>query len=230
MFKSNIIAVVFLFFWGLTSNGQLSEGEKTMTSANLHDFSTLLSTKDLRDKDVKGNVYINTEFSPAKLSNNKTIYSANYNAYQDQIVISANGKRFTVAKSYDNTVTFLNDNKVYKAYDFKVHGEDKTGFFVILTSQKELNLLRKERIKYYEEKEAHSGYDSYVPPTFKREEDKLFLGFKNHSAKEIPNKKKHIFKLFKNKEKKIEDYAKDHKLNPKKENDLIKLVLYYNML
>ncbi|MET2983735.1 hypothetical protein [Aureibaculum conchae] len=230
MFKSIILTIVFLFFWSLTSNGQLSEGEKTMTTANLHDFSTLLSTTDLRDKDVKGNVYINAEFSPAKLSNNKTIYSANYNAYQDQIVINANGKKFTVAKSFDNTVTFLNDNKVYKAYNYEEHGKNKTGFFVVLTLGKELSLLNKERIKFYEEKEAHSGYDSYIPPTFKRESDELFLGFKDYSAKKVPNKKKHIFKLFKDKGKEVEKFAKDNKLNPKKENDLIKLVMYYNTL
>lgn len=230
MFKSNILTLGLLLFGVLASNGQLSEGERTMTTANLHDFSTLLSTEDLRDKSVKGNVYVNVEFSPAKLSNNKTIYSANYNAYQDQIVINADGKKFTVAKSFDNSVTFLDNGKVYKAYNYEEHGKNKTGFFVILTAQKKMNLLCKEKIKFYEEKEAHSGYDSYVPPTFKREEDKLYLGFEDHSAKEVPNKKKHIFKLFKNKEKEVEKYAKDNKLNPKKENDLMKVVLFYNSL
>jgi len=230
MFKSTFFTLILLFTFSLTSNGQLSEGERTMTSANLHDFSTLLSTTDLRDKTVKGNVYVNDDFSPARLSNNKTIYSANYNAFQDQIVINADGKKFVVAKSFENAITFLNSKKVYQAFKYEDGGKEKAGFFVNLASGKEISVLRKERIKFYEEKEAHSGYDSYIPPVFKRENDKLFIGFKDHSAKEIPRKKKDIFKLFKDKEKEIEKYTKDQKLNPKKENDLIKIVLYYNTL
>jgi len=35
----------------------------------------------------------------------------------------------------------------------------------------------KERIKFFEEVIAKSGYDKYQPPTLKRVRDKLYIGY-----------------------------------------------------
>ncbi|MBJ2176079.1 hypothetical protein JBL43_17640 [Aureibaculum sp. A20] len=221
-------AYFFMILMGVSSYGQFQSA--SIVSDRFVDYSHLVFGVDLRDKDLVGSIYINDKFSPAKLSNNNTIYNANFDAYKGEIVIESDGKFFAVAKTFDNEITFINQKKVYKVYNYNIEEKESLGFFTVLYKGDKISLLNKEIIKYFEEFEAKTGYEEYRPPTLKRMKDKLFIGYFDHSAIEVPNKKKDIFKLFSSKVKIMKSYAKDKKLNPKKEGDLLKLVIYYNSL
>lgn len=217
---------ILIFYLFLTTVTTAQVDENFNVTEELLDHSQNITSIDLRDKSLKGSMYVNDEFLPAKLNTNNTIYSANYNAYQDEMVIKNKNKLFTVAKANGNTVTFIGTDKKYTVFDHN----GKPGFFVELYKGGKALLLLKERIKYYEAVEAKTGYDEYRPPTLKRENDKLYIGFTDKSTTEVPNRKKDIFNIFKGSEKEVEKYAKNEKLNPKKQEDLIKLVEYYNGL
>ncbi|MDO9039331.1 MAG: hypothetical protein Q7U59_13390, partial [Lutibacter sp.] len=87
-----------------------------------------------------------------------------------------------------------------------------------------------EKIKFYEEVKAKTGYDKYKPPTLKRVEDEFYIGYKNSSAKELPSKKKDILSLFASKANEMESYVNENKLGFKSEEDLIKIFSYYHTL
>jgi len=201
-----------------------------INSERLINYSETLSEIDLRSKDLVGSVYISKEFLPARLNEGKVIYSMNYNAFQDQMVVKKDGNPFFLRKDYDFMVAFLNTEKTYRVFDYQEGGQKMTGFFVVLFQGEKILLLLKEKIKYYSEKQAKSGYEKYQPPKLKREKDKFFLGYKNNTTKELPKKKKDILDLFTSKVTDIESYVKRNNLGFKNKEDLTKIFTYYHTL
>jgi len=181
-------------------------------------------------KDLIGSSYIDKIFHAAKISVDSTIYSIRFDAYQDEMEIEKGDHKFYLRKDFNYTTTFLGTNKVYQVYDYEDSDQVRTGFFVVLVNGDRVSLLIKERIKFFEEVVARSGYDKYQPPTLKRVKDKLYIGYKNNETEELPKKKNEILKLFSNKSKNIESFAKENKLGFKNKKDLIKIFTYYHTL
>ena len=185
---------------------------------------------DNSPKDLVGSSYLEKKFLPAKLSVDGTIYSIRFDAYQDEMEVEKDNHKFYLRKDFNSTTTFLGTNKVYQVYNYEDKDQVRTGFFVVLFNGDEVSLLMKERIKFFEEVIAQSGYDKYKPPTLKRVKDKLYIGYKNNETKELPKKKNEILKLFSTKSKNIEAFAKKNKLGFKNKEDLIKIFTYYHSL
>lgn len=204
-------------------------GQITRNQDLLNDRNTI-GAFDLRSKNLVGSSYVDDNFQPAKLSADETIYSMRFDAYQDEMEVEKDGKSFYLKKDYNYTATFLNQNKTYRVYNYDDKNVMKDGFFVVLYSGDNISLLLKEKIKFYEEVEAKTGYEKYQPPKLKRESDQFYIGYKNYTTKEFPKKKKDIIKLFSSKSNEIESYAKKNKLGFKNSEDLIKIFTYYNSL
>jgi len=185
---------------------------------------------DNSQKNLVGSSYIDKNFHAAKISVDSTIYSIRFDAYQDEMEIEKDNHKFYLRKDFNYTATFLGTNKVYQVYNYEDKDQDRTGFFVVLFNGDKVSLLMKERIMFFEEVIAKSGYDKYQPPTLKRVKDKLYIGYKNNETKELPKKKNEILKLFSNKSKNIESFAKENKLGFKNKKDLIIIFTYYHTL
>jgi hypothetical protein len=216
--------ILFILFCSISAFSQITRNQDL-----LNDKSTI-GAFDLRSKNLVGSSYIDDAFLPVRLSTDETIYSMRYDAYQDEMEVEKDGNTYYLKKDYNYTATFINSDKIYKVYNYEEKDILKTGFFVVLYSGNIVSLLSKEKIKFYEEVEAKTGYEKYQPPKLKRESDQLFIGYKNNTAKEFPNKKKDIIKMFSGKSNEIESYAKKNKLGFKKQEDLIKIFKYYNSL
>ena len=221
--SNSIWLYLLILLSGFSSISQI-DGDKL-----IHYRETIFEM-DLRSKDLVGSVYNSKEFLPARLNEDKVIYSMNYNAFQDQMVVKKDGNLFFLRKDYDFMVTFLNTEKKYRVFDYQEGGQKMTSFFVVLFQGEKISLLLKEKIKYYSEKKAKSGYDKYQPPKLKREKDKFFLGYKNNTTKELPKKKKDILNLFTSKSTDIESYVKRNNLGFKSKEDLTKIFTYYHAL
>lgn len=193
--------------------------------------SKTIFTFDSRDRDLVGSSYIHKEFLPAKRRDDETIYFIRYDAYQDEMEVQKDGEAFYMNKLFDYPVTFINDRKVYEVFKYKVKDTNHIGFFVVLFKTEDFSLLLKEKIKFHDPVEPKTGYQKYKPPTLKRTKDKLFIGYsKDHMAVEVPSKKKDFIKLFSDKSEEIEEFIKKNKLSIKKQNDLIKILKYYDSL
>ena len=185
---------------------------------------------DLRSSELEGTSYINEDFLPAKLSSADKVYAMRYNAYQDEMEYKNDGNSYYLPKNFNYSVTFTGNNKVYQVYSFEEKGNTKSGFFVVPFSGDKICLLLKEKIEFYEEVPAKSGYQKSKPPKLKREKDKLYMCYKDNTATELPSKKKNILLLFSDAAKDIEDYAKKNKLGFSNNEDLIEIFKYFNSL
>lgn len=222
--RFNNFTVLMLTFFCISAYSQKTDSEQTLT------HRTTVTSFDLRSKELVGSIYINENFLPAKLSNSPDQYLIRYNAYQDEMEVEKNGKSYQLVKNLNYSIDFEGINKSYQVYNYEEKNETVSGFFVVLYKGEKLSLLLKEKIKFYEEVKAKTGYDKYIPPTLKRVNDEFYIGYKNSLAKELPNKKKDILNLFGSKANEIKSYMNENKLGFKSEGDLYKIFSYYDTL
>jgi hypothetical protein len=221
---NSTIVFLILILAGISGYSQITSSQELINDTQS------VSSFDYRNKDLVGSNYIDENFLSAKLNIDEIIYSMRYDAYQDEMEIEKDGNTFYLRKGFNYQITFLDKNKIYQVYNYQENEKLNNGFFVVLYNGDKVSLLLQEKIKFYEEKQAKTGYDKYEPPKLKREKDKMFIGYKNNAAKELPKKKKDILKLFSSKSKIMELFAKENKLGFKKPEDLVKIFSYYNSL
>lgn len=222
--RFNKFIVLMLTFFSISGYCQKTDSEQTLV------HRTSITSFDLRSKELVGSIYIDENFLPAKLSDSQNNYLIRYDAYQDEMEVEKNGNNYHLSKNPNYTINFEGTNKSYQVYNYSSKNEIIPGFFVILYKGDKISLLRKEKIKFFEEVIAKTGYDKYKPPTLKRIDDKIYIGYKNSSAIELPSKKKDILYLFASKTNEIESFAKENNLGFKSEEDLIKIFNFYHSL
>mgnify|MGYP001056118498 CR=1 FL=1 len=221
LLKNSLITILsFLSFSGYC---QLNNSENIIQYSRINTF-------DLRSKELVGSPYLNENLLPAKFSSDSKIYSLRYNAYFDEMEFEKNGKSYHLPKTLNYTIKFINSHKIYEVFSIKEKGKMIAGFFVVLYKGDNISLLNKEKIKLYNAVKPKTGYDKYQPPSLKRLKDKLYIGYKNNTAIELPKKKKQLLKLFSSKSKKIELFAKENNYGFKKQKDLVEIFKFYNSL
>lgn len=239
--KNLVLNFILLFapLFCFSQNG--NEGSVNVT-ANSYDAKNLeyiiknnknINNRFSKQGNLVGSLYINKKFSLAKVADINNYLLLRYDAYSDEMELKIHENKINyMLKPLGMSIIFKNNQKMYKVYDYlnKTNRETVKGFFIVLVQGDEISLLAQEKIKFHEEKLAQSGYDKYIPPTFKRTPDTFYIGFKNHTTKLVPKKKKEFISLFSTKKKKIEKFIKSGKLNIKKKNDLIKIFKYYNTI
>ncbi|HEY9168936.1 MAG TPA: hypothetical protein VIN72_05575 [Lutibacter sp.] len=222
--RFNNFTVLMLIFLSISAYSQKTDSEQTLV------HRTSVTSFDLRSKELVGSIYINENFLPAKLSSGQDQYLARYNAYQDEMEVQKNGNGYHLSKNLNYSIDFEGTNKSYQVYNYEEKSKKMSGFFVVLYKGDNISLLLKEKIKFYEEVKPKTGYDKYIPPTLKRVDDEIYIGYKNSSAVALPNKNKDILSLFASKANDIASFAKENKLGFKSEADLIQIFKYYNTL
>lgn len=177
-------------------------------------------------KNIIGSIYINPEFSTAKISKQESNFQLRYDAYNDEMELKTLDDNRYLLKKPELEVAFSKTSKTYRVFS----NDNNNCFFVVLLKGDEISLLSKETITFNEESKPETGYDTYSPPTLKRNQDIIYIGYKNNTAYELPSNKKEIIALFSSKSKDIKDFAKINNLNFNKKEDLIKIFEYYNTL
>lgn len=220
----NKYAIAIMLLISISGYSQHSEVE------NIYFNSTTFTTIDLTSKKLVGTSYIKDKFLPGKISNQKMVYSMRYNAYLDKMEVELDNKAYYLPLSSNYSIAFESLNKIYQVLDYKEKELTSKGFFVVEYLGNEISLFLKEKIKLYEEVPAKLGFTPYEPPKLGRLNDKLYVGYKNNTAIELPNNKKDILKLFSTKSNEIESYAKKNNLGFKSKEDLIQIFRYYNTL
>ena len=222
--RFNKYPALMLLLFSISGFSQKTDSEQTLV------HRTSITSFDLRSKELVGSIYLNENFLPAKLSDSQNIYLIRYDAYQDEMEVEKNGNSYHLSKNLNYTINFEGTNKSYQVYNYSKKNETVPGFFVILYTGDKISLLRKEKIKFFEEVKAKTGYDKYKPPTLKRVDDEIYIGYKNSSAIALPSKKKDVLSLFASKATEIESFVNDNKLGFKSEEDLIKIFSFYHSL
>lgn len=176
---------------------------------------------------IVGSKYIDSEFKYAQFANHNEDFLMRYNAYGDFMEVKIKDSVFALPKNLNYSIKFRYPEKEYKIFQFD---GGNTGLFVVLKEMESTTILMKESIGVSPEHMPKNGFDPYKPPTFKRESDQLYVGYKNNTAELLPSNKKDILALFGTKAGDVESQAKKMKWNFKRNEDLIEIFNYYYSL
>lgn len=223
--KQKSIFLVLVLINTILAHGQSSKDERSDRA--IFYSQTSFSTFDKKSKDLVGSVYINQNFSKARINDEKT-YDVRYDAFHDEMEVKKGEKFFSLAKENNFVVNFIETDKMYRVYSNRSNKAKEKSFFRVLRKYNNISLLVKEKIKFYEEKRA-TGYKKYTPPTLKRVKDVYYIGLNDNSAIKLKSKKKFL-NLFSKYKGDIKKYMKSERINLKKEKDLLKLFDFLNKM
>lgn len=219
--KYFIVIILFTLSFNLVAQANLLDQDLKSRNG--------IRTFDLRSTDLEGTVYINEEFQPAKINNDKKLYFARYDAYHNEMEVNAADGVHYLPKTYNLPLQFTNANKIYQVFDYKKNNEQFTEFFVLLSSGN-IKLLALEEVEYFEGVKAKSSYETSKPAKLERAKDEYYISTEDNLAIELSKKKKDFLSIFNDKSEKIESYMKENKLNTKDQEDLVKIFSYYDSL
>ena len=125
LFPKTLIIIITLLFNNYVFSQEVKNDEIVNRSTSITSF-------DARPKNLVGSEYITKDYLPAKLVDNDEIFSIRYNAYQDEMEVRKNGQEYSLPKTFDNTITFINSKKEYAVFEYVAGNSSKNGFFVVL--------------------------------------------------------------------------------------------------
>ena len=220
-----------LLFYIFTSIFITSFSQKPFDNPNDNEY---LMTKTINLKNVQQNVsgspYFTEDFQRGSVFKRNIAIKKNvnlrYNASRDLFEIKFNKNQSKVLKQTEDIYVII-DNKqfVYVPYS---QNPDINGYFEVLSNGK-LSLYKKYNKQFREGKKSINSMTTDIPATYQSKEI-LFLTNNNGEFTELPNSKNGKIKSFKSHHKQLKQYIKDNGLNINKENNLIKLVKYYNTI
>jgi len=175
-------------------------------------------TPYLSEKYVSGEILFGTERSTVPLR---------YNVYQDLMEYQQNGKALALDPSTKIKSVRLGES-IYIVDKFEFDGKTKYGFLNLLDSGK-VTLVAKKVIKYQEPLKGKALDGGDLPAKFSKSPDAYFYRVGNGELQEVDNIKDMIAS-FPDKQEELKQFAKKEKISPTKEEELVKLVRYYNSL
>lgn len=219
-----IVLISMLFAFAVSSYAQIIHADH-----GLEDFYRMKFVKEgysnTKYDDIQGSPFLNKEFIKGELlMSDSTKYIGiplRYNIYTDEIEyqgpdeseFALGDKTMAIKISFDNhEFKYISSSEVKSYLEFVVLGK--------------ATLLKKYKVRYVEAEKA-KAYEKSMPARFERGTENYYIEFQDGKISYVPNNK-NIASLFPDKKEEIEKYVKAEKLKLKKEDDLIKLINFYN--
>ncbi|MBA5628322.1 hypothetical protein [Moheibacter lacus] len=223
-----IMGLLLLFGFGV------GFGQQTIFQ-NRNSYNTLYGTSSMnkevnQPKEAKGSQYFQENFMYAFVDDLEKPFKMRYNAFFDEMEFEKDGVTYDLDKGQYNLVNFDDLKKKYVIVDYQDGNDVKRGFLIELTSGEKVSLYKREKIGFVEGKKSASGFGIDTTAEYKPLKDEFFLGTPEGAIILIPSSKNKFLQLFKEKNKEIEKFLKDNKINLSKEKDLKKVADYINTL
>ena len=185
-------------------------------------------------EDYTGSPYFNEDFVSGNiLSKGKTIATnqiVRYNVNKEEFEIrdskDSNSKTVKTILRSENITIEMGDHSFEYISDAK---NKLRGYFIPLITGGKNSLYKKIKKEYIPSQKAINSMTSDVAALYK-EKEILYLVDGDGKFIELTSSKKDRLNAFGDTKKNVKDYAKQNKLNLKKEEDLIKIVTYTNSL
>lgn len=179
---------------------------------------------------IEGTPYLTEEYIEGEIifgEANRTKVPVRYNIFQDLMEYQQNGKALVLDPSGKIKKVKMGD-EIFIVEKYNSDGKSKYGFLNVLDTGK-MTLLSKKRIKYQEPLKERGLDGGDLPAKFSRLSDTYFYRFGSDELKEVGSLKELIASL-PDKQEEIKQFAKQEKISAKKQEELLKLVRYYNSL
>ena len=203
-----------------------------MTGKDIRDHMLIdLSKKvDRSVTDFEGSPYLSPDFIPGEVYSSKKKYPGlmlRYNIFNDNIEFMQNNTTYALYAEPRITKVLLGD-EVFVVEKHEIKGKMGYGYFERLDSGK-VTLLAKKIVRFTEEQEPKALEAAGKPAKFTRSQDVFYYKIGSAELSKVGALKSFIDSLPDKKEE-VTSYAKKEKIGTKNENDLVKLVKYYNSL
>jgi len=179
---------------------------------------------------IEGTPYLNDQFVEGEIifgESNRTKVPVRYNIFQDLMEYQQNGKALALDPSKKIKEVKMGD-EIFIVDKYSLEGKSKVGFLSLLDTGK-MTLVSKKIVKYSEPLKGRALDGGDLPAKFSRSSDAFFYRVGEGELKEVGNLKDLIAGL-PDKQEEIKQFAKKEKISPKKQEELRKLVRYYNSL
>lgn len=179
---------------------------------------------------VKGTPYLDDAYvngTIAFATNTRTV-PLRYNAYKDLMEFQADGQARVLDPSTTiKKVNFGETTFVVEKY-ITDKGITKYGYFTLLDTGK-VSLYSKKSVKFTPGLKGRALDGGDQPAEYRRNPDEFYFKLKGGEMTEVKNIKTMIA-AFPDKQDELLAFAKKEKISPRDEEELVKLVKYYNSL
>ncbi|WP_298763064.1 hypothetical protein [uncultured Polaribacter sp.] len=225
-FKFTLV-LPFAFLLFIETNAQATSMSSTSGGRPITVFMPRdLSNNSKEFEKIAHKMYLTPNYMPCKVDGLNEIMSLKFNIYRNEMELIKNDKIAILKKQKGKKVKMLGIEKTYQVFEHN----GKLKYFVLHNLSGEAKLLSEEIVKYYKATEPKSNYDSAKPENFKRQNDEIFIKFKDNSFIEVPKSKKKFPLIFGEKASEIKSFMKKGKLKSNNIKDLTKIINYYNTL
>ncbi len=175
---------------------------------------------------IQGNPYLNSEFAEGVFflkDTSKVKLPVRYNIYSDEMEYQQKGINFVVGNPESLNRILLGES-VFVYLPFIQKG----GYFELFESGK-CFLVQKRRVKFKPAEGPKPVEGFAIPAKFVKEPDIFYIVVNHSEAIKIANMKS-VLDALKDQKPKIESFIKQEKIKNTRQDNLIKIVKYYNSL
>ncbi|NAS14404.1 hypothetical protein [Poritiphilus flavus] len=191
----------------------------------------LTKNKTYEDVKANGSPYLNDEFRYGRVyayDSLKLKGEMRYNAYKSEIEVAEDDDSyFSLLKRPYISVEIADER--FEMMPYTDENELSRVAYFNPKNKGEAVLLFKPEIKLRKGRVPNTSYDRYVPPTY-IDISSYYLKMGDEPARKIRLKKKDLVQALKSKKDSVLVYIKESDLKLSKEQDVIKLLNYYNTL
>lgn len=190
-----------------------------------------ISIEDLRN--INGSPYDQNYFHPGNIYANNELTVSNvpmrYNIFADEIEINTsqdpNQQNVNILSKSPDVFVKIGPNVF--VYVENLSNAEQSGYFKVVFEGEHFDLYKKSKVNYIEKRFAETTYQRDQPARFDRN-DTFFLVNKRGVFYELPNNRRRFAAVFKEHHKEIDDFVRAKRLDIRKEDDLEKVVKYFN--
>ncbi len=225
--KKIVLIYHLLFVTMLCAQTQNVSGDIMDTSAYLESL-----TNPIYDK-IEGTPYLQETFVAARINGAVETKFVRFNAFDNAIEINlGNGQMMILDKRTTYLIDVLDgSNRVYQTLSYRNDaGQIEMSFFERIHEDEMFALYLKERVKLVRGVKDQQAYGGDKPDNFLKVNNVYFISnfrSKTPDLLEVPRKRKDFYKLFPKREKEIEKFVKDNKLDVNAPKDISTIFEYY---
>ncbi|AXG68366.1 hypothetical protein KORDIASMS9_00581 [Kordia sp. SMS9] len=231
-----LLPIAFLFLMSYSTIAQVSGSPREFetTTEMYNQIRKIINTREIAAyeidwENVKGSPYLHEEYKLAKFYVANKSYGnimMRFNTYTDEVELmpeEIDGEIGALMKIDGSRVAFGNKMLKLLSYTDEDGNADK-GYFLVLNSADNLNLLLKKKCIFSPNEKALTANQADRKAKFTQYDYYYIL--KDGTPIAVTPKKKSITSIFPDKKNEIKEYIKSEKLKLKKQEDFAKLVDY----
>ncbi|MBA3986561.1 MAG: hypothetical protein H0X63_08335 [Flavobacteriales bacterium] len=235
MKKNFLLAICTLMTTLIFAQTQREVGQVRYLQQFQFDKTVKFEDMTLDDVNYIGSPYTDKNFIAGEIYHKNQLIAENvplrYNALMDEMQFKstfADADKDSQAIIKTPEVDIKIGNRIFVFVPYQ-GGVEKGGYFEVLVKDKKYDLFKKYNKKYFSEVKAVTTLTKDRPARI-TDNEVYYLVSENGTFYELPNKYRNFSKIFLKREKEIEKFIKDRKLDVTNERHLIEIVNYFNSL